>query len=215
MPASQPFPNQKPQPAPEPRAQAVIKPPEAIPRPAVIHRLTDTGIEWVTDVSDLKSRHRFQHAQHIIEANGATRYHGGSVADIGVRARLRAVGLYRDGVIVANAIYIVRSAQPVPVQTGTASKAPNKAVSQAAKPAAPYQSVRTPSVSTAPPSSSGKLEKAGVEKTVAKPMRSQSAVRANTEKAKGQYAIGQAKPRCGGEGESESHRGVYGESTVG
>ncbi|MCO6440173.1 MAG: hypothetical protein J5I81_03605 [Nitrococcus mobilis] len=112
----------QPQPAPQPRAQAVSKPPQAVSQPAVIERPADTGVEWVTDISDLKSRHRFQLAQHIVEVGSATHYYGGSVADIDVGARLRAVGVYRDEVVVADTVYIERLARPRPAKATTDSK---------------------------------------------------------------------------------------------
>lgn len=109
-------PEPEPQPAPPPRAEPVSKPPAAVTQPAVIRRPADTGIAWVTNTSDLKSRHKFQLAQHIVEVDEATRYYGGSVEDIEVGARLRAVGIYRDDVIAADTIYIERAAGSPPAQ---------------------------------------------------------------------------------------------------
>lgn len=192
-------PEPKPQPAPEPRAQAagkppavppqpaVSKPPKAIPQPAVIHRLADTGVEWVTGTSDLKSQHRFQLAEHTVEVSHATRYEGGSAADIDVGARLRAVGVYRDDVIVADMIYIQQSAQSVPAQTATEAEAPSTTArhqSQMETSAAAHPPPdRAPSVPAAP-TSPGKLTNAKAEKTATKPPVPESAEQPKSDKAK-------------------------------
>ncbi|EAR20957.1 hypothetical protein [Nitrococcus mobilis] len=120
----------QPQPAPQPRVQAVSKPPQAVSKPAVIQRPADTGVGWVTDISDLKSRHRFQLAQHLVEVDNATHYYGGSVTDIEVGARLRAVGVYRDEVVVADTVYIERLARPRPAKATTGSKEPGAKADQ-------------------------------------------------------------------------------------
>lgn len=190
----------KPQPAPEPEARApaappgvipqpgpqtqpLIKSPKVIPQPAVTApRTVDTGVEWVTDVSDLKSRHRFQLAGHTIEINPTTRYYGGTAADIGVRARLRAVGVSRDGVIAASAVYFERSVQPAPVQAAAASKA--------VKPTAPSPPARTRSASAPPPGGLGTVENA-----IAKPVVPERA--AHSEPEKTQAAMGSARPSPG------------------
>lgn len=130
-------PEPEPQPAPPPRAEPVSKPPTAVTQPAVIRRPADTGTAWVTDTSDLKSRHEFQLAQYIVEVDEATRYDGGSVADIEVGARLRAVGVYRDDVVVADTIYIERSAGATPTQTLTGDEEPGATASQRQAPGAP------------------------------------------------------------------------------
>lgn len=125
---------------PEPPAQATET-----------RRGVDTGVEWVTDVSSLKTRHRFQLARYIVEVSGATRYYGGSVADIAEGARLRAVGFYRDDVVVADAIHIERLAESAPVEAATETKAPK---TLSARPATGPSATETPSadaVETAPP----------------------------------------------------------------
>ena len=158
----------KPQPAPVPEARAPT-PPRVIAQPAVTApRIVDTGVGWVTDVSDLKSRHRFQLAGQTIEVDHTTRYYGGSAADIGVRARLRVVGAPRDGVIMASAVYIERSAAPV-----QAAKA-----SQAVKPAPPSPSARTRNASASPPGRTGT-----VEDTVIRPIVPERAARSEPEQA--------------------------------
>lgn len=132
---------------PEPGPPTLVKPPKPIVAPPTVAapQALDTGIEWVTDVSDLGSRHRFQLAAHIVEISSATRYHGGSAADIEVGKRLRVVGVYRDGVVVASTVYIEQVTPPAAERTAPARKAPSTQASPIqAKPSA---RVRAPSKS--------------------------------------------------------------------
>lgn len=173
-------PEPTPYPAPSPRAESVSKPPQAVTQPAVIRRPADTGTAWVTNINDLKTRHKFQLAQHIVKVDEDTRYYGGSVADIEVGARLRAVGVYRDDVVVADTIYIERSARSTPAQTVSGDEEAGAAASQA----------RTPGPAQAKPSRHGsesRGEGAEADKSgsgVPKPKASERAARTAGEKAK-------------------------------
>lgn len=158
----------QPQPAPQPRAQAVSKPPKAVSQPALIERPADTGVEWVTDTSDLKSRHRFQLAQHIVEVGSATRYYGGSVADIDVGARARVVGVYRDEVVVADTVYIEQLARPKKLAKATTDSEKASAKTDQSRVASGTPQPTEPTKGSPKSAGTGKTEQTATQSVVAK-----------------------------------------------